>query len=43
MTLPGLPLEMRAELHVRADRLGIALRRTLAEFLLAADAYDVSP
>ncbi len=43
MTLPGLPLEMRAELHVRADRLGIALRRTLAEFLVVAGAYDVSP
>ncbi len=30
MTLTGLPLTMRTELHVRADRLGIALRRTLA-------------
>ena len=31
----GLPLLPRAELHVRADRLGVALRRTLAD--LAAD------
>jgi phenylpropionate dioxygenase-like ring-hydroxylating dioxygenase large terminal subunit len=32
MTLPGLPLEMRAELHVRADRLGVVLRRALSRF-----------
>jgi phenylpropionate dioxygenase-like ring-hydroxylating dioxygenase large terminal subunit len=29
VTLPGLPLSNRAELHVRADRLGVALRREL--------------
>jgi len=28
----GLPLELRAELHVRADRLGVALRRELHSF-----------
>jgi len=32
MRLPGLPLRMRDELHVRADLLGVHLRRTLAEF-----------
>ena len=30
---PGLPLDMRTELHVRADRLGVALRRELVRFL----------
>jgi hypothetical protein len=29
VTLPGLPLSNRTELHVRADRLGVALRREL--------------
>lgn len=33
VTLPGLPLDMRTELHVRADRLGVALRRELTRFL----------
>ena len=33
VTTTGLPLEMRAELHVRADRLGVALRRELVGFL----------
>lgn len=33
MDATGLPLELRAELHVRADRLGVALRRELASFL----------
>ncbi|MEV4514513.1 Rieske 2Fe-2S domain-containing protein [Dactylosporangium sp. NPDC049525] len=32
MTLPGLPLRSRDELHVRADRLGVALRRTLTRY-----------
>lgn len=32
MTLPGLPLRLRDELHVRADRLGVALRRELTRF-----------
>ncbi|HWB35056.1 MAG TPA: hypothetical protein VHA75_03435, partial [Rugosimonospora sp.] len=36
MVLPGLPLRPRDELHVRADRLGVALRRTLADFLARA-------
>jgi phenylpropionate dioxygenase-like ring-hydroxylating dioxygenase large terminal subunit len=35
MASAGLPLLLRDELHVRADRLGVALRRTLAD--LAAD------
>jgi len=33
MRLPGLPLRMRDELHVRADLLGVTLRRTLAELV----------
>jgi len=33
MRLTGLPLRMRDELHVRADRLGIALRRHLRSFI----------
>jgi hypothetical protein len=33
MRLPGLPLTMRDELHVRADLLGVTLRRTLVGFL----------
>jgi phenylpropionate dioxygenase-like ring-hydroxylating dioxygenase large terminal subunit len=33
MTLPGLPLDPPDELHVRADRLGVALRRALDSFL----------
>jgi phenylpropionate dioxygenase-like ring-hydroxylating dioxygenase large terminal subunit len=36
VTVPGLPLDMRTELHVRADRLGVALRRELARFLDSA-------
>jgi phenylpropionate dioxygenase-like ring-hydroxylating dioxygenase large terminal subunit len=32
MRLPGLPLRMRDELHVRADLLGVHLRRVLSEF-----------
>jgi hypothetical protein len=35
MASSGLPLAMHDELHVRSDRLGIALRRALADF--AAD------
>lgn len=30
--LPGLPLDPRDELHVRADLLGVTLRRTLAPY-----------
>ncbi len=33
VTVPGLPLDLRTELHVRADRLGVALRRELTRFL----------
>jgi phenylpropionate dioxygenase-like ring-hydroxylating dioxygenase large terminal subunit len=36
MESTGLPLTMRDELHVRGDRLGVALRRTLADFAAAA-------
>jgi hypothetical protein len=32
MTLPGLPLDPRDELHVRADRLGVTLRRSLVPY-----------
>jgi phenylpropionate dioxygenase-like ring-hydroxylating dioxygenase large terminal subunit len=31
MTVDGLPLRMRDELHVRSDRSGVALRRILAD------------
>ena len=36
MQSSGLPLVMRDELHVRADRLGVALRRSLIDFTQAA-------
>ncbi len=36
MVLPGLPLRPRDELHVRADRLGVALRRVLSGFVARA-------
>ncbi|MGY1815141.1 Rieske 2Fe-2S domain-containing protein [Blastococcus sp. SYSU D00820] len=32
MASTGLPLRLRDELHVRSDRLGVALRRVLADF-----------
>jgi phenylpropionate dioxygenase-like ring-hydroxylating dioxygenase large terminal subunit len=32
MTVRGLPLRLRDELHVRSDRSGLALRRVLADF-----------
>jgi phenylpropionate dioxygenase-like ring-hydroxylating dioxygenase large terminal subunit len=35
MATTGLPLDMRDELHVRSDRLGVALRRVLCEFAAA--------
>jgi phenylpropionate dioxygenase-like ring-hydroxylating dioxygenase large terminal subunit len=35
MTVTGLPLLLRDELHVRADRSGVALRRALAAFRTA--------
>jgi phenylpropionate dioxygenase-like ring-hydroxylating dioxygenase large terminal subunit len=35
MDTPGLPLDLPHELHVRADRLGVALRRTLRGWLEA--------
>ena len=31
----GLPLDVREELHVPADRLGVALRRALCDFATA--------
>jgi len=33
VAMTGLPLDMRTELHVKADRLGVALRRELASFV----------
>ena len=33
VTIPGLPLDLRTEMHVKADRLGVALRRALTAFL----------
>jgi len=38
IVLPGLPLRPRDELHVRADRLGVALRRLLSDFVAKASA-----
>jgi phenylpropionate dioxygenase-like ring-hydroxylating dioxygenase large terminal subunit len=38
MDTPGLPLDLPQELHVRADRLGVALRRTLRAWLEAGEA-----
>ena len=38
MALTALPLRMRDELHVRADRLGVALRRQLSRFIERAEA-----
>lgn len=38
MDTPGLPLDLPHELHVRADRLGVALRRTLRAWLEAPEA-----
>jgi phenylpropionate dioxygenase-like ring-hydroxylating dioxygenase large terminal subunit len=35
MTVDGLPLRLRDELHVRSDRSGVALRRILADHLSA--------
>jgi hypothetical protein len=35
MQSAGLPLVLRDELHVRSDRLGVALRRALTDFDLA--------
>jgi hypothetical protein len=34
----GLPLDLRRELHVPADRLGVALRRALDDFTTAGRA-----
>ena len=34
MTVPGLPLRTRDELHVRSDRSGVALRRVLSGHLI---------
>ena len=31
----GLPMDVREELHVPADRLGVALRRALGDFATA--------
>jgi hypothetical protein len=38
MATTGLPLDLRDELHVGADRLGIALRRVLCDFASAGRA-----
>jgi phenylpropionate dioxygenase-like ring-hydroxylating dioxygenase large terminal subunit len=40
MDSTGLPLLLREELHVRADRLGVALRRALADFAADCAAAD---
>ena len=33
LAVPGLPLDLRAEVHVAADRLGVALRHALGDFM----------
>jgi phenylpropionate dioxygenase-like ring-hydroxylating dioxygenase large terminal subunit len=38
MQSSGLPLVMRDELHVRSDRLGVALRRALSDFAVSTRA-----
>ncbi|MDP9430351.1 MAG: (2Fe-2S)-binding protein [Actinomycetota bacterium] len=38
----GLPLAARDEMHVRADRLGVALRRALCDFVVSAPRRDCS-
>jgi phenylpropionate dioxygenase-like ring-hydroxylating dioxygenase large terminal subunit len=40
MASTGLPLLLRDELHVRADRLGVALRRALADLAASAAAGE---
>ena len=40
MASTGLPLLLRDELHVRADRLGVALRRALADLVADTAAAD---
>ncbi|RBY96351.1 (2Fe-2S)-binding protein [Blastococcus sp. TF02-8] len=35
LAVPGLPLDPRDEVHVPADRLGVALREALCDFLVA--------
>ena len=35
LDLAGLPLDLRAEVHVPADRLGVALRQALGDFMAA--------
>ena len=40
MTVPGLPLRLRDELHVRSDRSGVALRRILSHHQNHADRND---
>jgi phenylpropionate dioxygenase-like ring-hydroxylating dioxygenase large terminal subunit len=42
MASTGLPLLLRDELHVRADRLGVALRRALADFAADCAVMDQS-
>ncbi len=41
LRLVGLPLRPRDELHVRADRLGVALRRELSRFVARVNAGTV--
>jgi phenylpropionate dioxygenase-like ring-hydroxylating dioxygenase large terminal subunit len=33
LAVPGLPVDLRAEVHVPADRLGVALRQALGDFM----------
>ena len=34
LAVPGLPVDLRAEVHVPADRLGVALRHALGDFMV---------
>lgn len=42
LAVPGLPLDPRDEVHVPADRVGVALRQTLCDFLMAGRRQQVA-
>src|SRR4051794_384573 len=42
LAINGLPLDLRAEVHVPADRLGVALRQALCDFLVAGRRQEVA-
>jgi phenylpropionate dioxygenase-like ring-hydroxylating dioxygenase large terminal subunit len=42
LAIPGLPLDLRDEVHVPADRMGVALRQALCDFLVAGRRQQVA-